>query len=96
MMMCGGFGQVNDADDSTRAMCNEVKTKIEAHLNAKYDTFEPIKYTTQVVAGTNYKIKVQVGDSDYIHIKIHKPLPCNGTELSVMEATSGHSLETAL
>ena len=95
-MMCGGFGQVNNADESTVAMCNEIKPKIEAHLNAKYDTFEPVSYTTQVVAGTNYKIKVKVGDSDYIHIKIHKPLPCNGTELVVMDASSGHSLDSAL
>ena len=94
--MCGGFGQAKAADESIVAICNDIKGQTESHLNATYNTFEPINYTSQVVAGTNFMIKVKVGDADYIHIKVHRPLPCNGTELKLMDATSGHSLETAL
>jgi hypothetical protein len=31
-------------------------------------------------------IKVKVGEDEHISIKVHRPLPCNGTELKLMEA----------
>lgn len=95
-MMVGGFGSVKTADAGIVNLCNEIKGAVETKLGKTYNTFEPIQYTTQVVAGTNYKVKVKVDDGDYIHIKIFKPLPCNGTELSLTEASSGHSLEEGL
>jgi cystatin-A/B len=94
-MMCGGFGGVKNADDTVVAICNEVKSKVENHLGQNFQTFEPVHYKTQVVAGTNYLIKVRT-DSDFVHVKVHKPLPHNGTELSVMEASAGHSENAAL
>ena len=94
--MCGGFGNTRQADDEIRSHLNEIKQNIEAHLNSKFETFEPINYTTQVVAGTNFKVKVDVGEGKYIHVKYHRPLPCNGSELSLMEASAGHSLEDQL
>ena len=93
--MCGGFGGVKQADDTVIAICNEVKSHVENHIGQTYQTFEPVSYKTQVVAGTNYLIKVRT-DNDFVHIKVHKPLPCNGTDLKVMTATAGQTEEAAL
>lgn len=93
--MMGGFGSAKNADANTMAICKDVKGKVETKLGKEFKTFEPIQYTTQVVAGTNYKIKVKT-DEDYLHIKVHKPLPHNGTELQILEAEGGFSAESAL
>ena len=73
-MLCGGFGNARDADDEVKALALEMKPKVEQALGATYGTFEAVKYTSQVVAGTNYKIKVKVGDEQYVHIKVFVPL----------------------
>ena len=94
-MMCGGFGNVKNADDTVVAICNQVKSQVESQLNQTYEVFEPVHYKTQVVAGTNYLIKVRT-DKDYVHVKVFKSLPHNGEQLSVLTATSGHAEDTAL
>eukprot|EP00345_Euplotes_harpa_P018704 CAMPEP_0168341416 /NCGR_PEP_ID=MMETSP0213-20121227/14674_1 /TAXON_ID=151035 /ORGANISM="Euplotes harpa, Strain FSP1.4" /LENGTH=68 /DNA_ID=CAMNT_0008347895 /DNA_START=8 /DNA_END=211 /DNA_ORIENTATION=- len=43
---------------------------IEAHLGTTFTTFEPVHYTTQVVAGTNIQAKIRVDGDDHVHAKI--------------------------
>jgi cystatin-A/B len=43
----------------------------------------------QVVAGINYWFKVQVGESNFIHVKIFKPLPYTNQPPEVNEVHSG-------
>lgn len=78
-MMCGGFTQDQPMTDEVKTMTMKFKANAEAKMNATYATFEPESYQSQVVAGTNYNVKVKT-DKGYIKIKIFKPLPCNGTE----------------
>ena len=52
-----------------------MKSAVEAETNQSYTTFEAVKYTSQVVAGTNYIVKFRVGADEYIHVKIFVPLP---------------------
>ena len=40
------------------------------HLGQQFAQFEPVEVSTQVVAGTNFKIKVHVGDERYVHVKV--------------------------
>jgi cystatin-A/B len=94
-MLCGGFGGVKNADNSIVELCNDIKSSAENHLGQTFTVWEPVHYKTQVVAGTNYLIKVKT-DTDYVHVKVHKALPHNGADLQLMNASSGHTLENPL
>ena len=91
-MMCGGFGNSRPADDKVKALAKEMKPKVESALGATYSEFEAVSYTTQVVAGTNYKIKVKVGDEKYVHIKVFVPLPNSGKEKQLMTQEANKTL----
>ena len=76
--MVGGPGEEKDADEEVKKLANEIKAQVEEKRNEKFTTFEAVKYTTQVVAGVMYKIKVKVGDDKYIHLRALKNLPAKG------------------
>jgi len=96
-MLCGGFNaQPRQADDEIVTQCNEVRSEVETRLGRTFGVWEPHSYVTQVVAGTNYKVKVHVGDNTYVHIKYFRPLPHAGTALQLTEASEGHAVDTAL
>ena len=40
-----------------------------------FEVFEPVTYTSQVVAGKNYAIKIKVAEGKFVTAKIHTPLP---------------------
>ena len=87
-MMCGGHSQPNEMTDEVREMVNSLKPKIEGQMNSQFSDFEAINYTTQVVAGTNFVVKIRVGADKHISVTIFRPLPCNGTECEVTNAVS--------
>jgi len=94
--MLGGPGAVKDADDKVKALAKEMKAAAEKALGETYGEFEAVKFTTQVVAGTNYKIKVKVGDGKFVHIKVYVPLPCKNAPNELLESEKGKTLEDAL
>ncbi len=94
--MLGGFGNAKDADDNVKALAKGMKGAAEKALGETYGEFEAVKYTTQVVNGTNYKIKVKVGDEKYVHIKVHVPLPAKNAPNELLEQEKGKTLEDAL
>ena len=94
--MCGGFGEAKAADKNVKALANEMKLKVEKALGLTFSDFDAIKYKTQVVAGTNYKIKVQVGNRKYVHIKVFVPLPGKKAKNQLLEQEGGKTLEDPL
>jgi len=40
----------------------------------QFEAFEPLSYATQVVNGTNYFVKIDVGNHEAIHVRIYKPI----------------------
>lgn len=83
-MMCGAPSPPCEADQEIQNICMEVKADAEVRSGRQFSEFTAITYAKQVVAGTNYFIKVKVGEDEHIHIFVHKRLPCHG---------GGHSLE---
>jgi len=90
-MLCGGTGDQKLAGegDEVHALIAEVKDKVEAKTGATYAVFEAVAYKTQVVAGTNYFVKVKVGDDDHLHVRIYKDLQDN-KEVSGVQTGKKH------
>ncbi|XP_033740882.1 cystatin-A-like [Pecten maximus] len=83
-MMVGGVGEVKAADEEVQQIANDLKAEVEKESNQKYEIFNAINYKTQVVAGTNYFIKVDVGDGTYIHLRVFKSLPHAGPSVELV------------
>ncbi|XP_008306187.1 cystatin-B-like [Cynoglossus semilaevis] len=91
MMMCGGLSDPVAADEKVQTICDGVKNHVEAKLGKNYGVFTAKSYTTQVVAGTNYFIKVHVGGDEHIHLRVYQRLPCNGGETELSDVQEGKS-----
>ncbi|XP_069801083.1 cystatin-B-like isoform X1 [Dendropsophus ebraccatus] len=66
-----------------------VKPTVEEKHGKKYTTFVATEYKTQLVAGTNYFVKVHVGDEEYLHLRMYKTLPHDGEKLSLTAVQAG-------
>ncbi|KAL1273641.1 hypothetical protein QQF64_026455 [Cirrhinus molitorella] len=59
---------------------------IEKKVGTDFEIYFPTVYSSQVVTGFNYMVKVLVdvcGDGVCVHAKIFQDLPCRGGELTV-------------
>jgi len=88
MPMPGGFGEGRIPESDEIDILQSVKAAVEGSTGKTYTTFEAVSFTTQVVAGTNYLFKVKVDGEEYIHVKVHKPLPHTGKAPELMTATA--------
>mmetsp|Transcript_119734 Transcript_119734/g.168529 ORF Transcript_119734/g.168529 Transcript_119734/m.168529 type:complete len:103 (-) Transcript_119734:114-422(-) len=90
--MPGGTGDEQKASEEIQALCSPLKDqaleKAQAGgWNGLFTEFTAMSYTSQVVAGTNYFVKVKVGDNKFCHVRVHQPLPHTGQPPAV------HSLQ---
>ena len=85
----GGPSEEKEANDEVKKITEELKASVEEKKNAKYTTFEAVKFTTQVVNGVMYRIKVKVGENEYIHIKALKNLPAQGGKVVLRNVADG-------
>ncbi|CAH3044740.1 unnamed protein product [Porites lobata] len=56
----------------------QVELQAEKMAGQDFPEFKAISYKTEVVAGTNYFIKVYVGGSSYVHLRVFQSLPFDG------------------
>ncbi|XP_028414507.1 cystatin-B-like [Dendronephthya gigantea] len=84
---CGGLSAVQKATEETQKLIDSVRSEAEAQAGSKFDKYEAISFRPQVVAGTNYFVKVDIGDGKYVHLRVFQPLPNTGQgpELSGIE-----------
>ena len=85
----GGPSEEKEANDEVKKMVEELKASVEEKKNTKYTTFEAVKFTTQVVNGVMYRIKVKIGENEYIHIKALKNLPAQGGKVVLRNVADG-------
>ncbi|KAK5604325.1 hypothetical protein CRENBAI_019674 [Crenichthys baileyi] len=69
-MSLGGWSETKPANGEVRMLCEGFWNISESKTGQKYQEFNAIEYRSQVVAGINYLIKVQVGKNDYVHLLI--------------------------
>lgn len=57
-MMAGGLGAVRENDDQVTEVVHQIKPILERESGKKFEYLQVIHYKPQVVAGTNYFVKV--------------------------------------
>ncbi|KAK2502512.1 hypothetical protein MC885_013597 [Smutsia gigantea] len=95
-MMPGGLTDAKPATPEIQEIANKVKPQLESETNRTYEEFKAVEFKTQVVAGINYYIKVQVGANSYIHIKVFKSLPGEHQTLTLAGYQVGKSKDDEL
>ena len=85
----GGPTEEKEATDEVKKMVEELKASVEEKRNTKYTTFEAAKFSTQVVNGIMYRIKIKVGEDEYIHIRALKSLPAQGGKVTLTNVSGG-------
>ena len=87
--MVGGPTEEKDADEEVKKLAEDLKKQVEENRNRTFTTFEAVKFTTQVVNGVMYKIKVKVGDDQCIHLRALKNLPNKGGNVVLKTVEEG-------
>jgi len=86
--------QVKPVTDEVRQMVTRLRESVEELADFDFHKFEPISYKTQVVNGTNYFIKVKVGNNKYIHVRVYKPL--GNRPASVVKISPNQTLDSEI
>uniref|UniRef100_A0A2K5F868 Cystatin-B n=1 Tax=Aotus nancymaae TaxID=37293 RepID=A0A2K5F868_AOTNA len=60
-MMCGAPSAAQPATAETQNIADQVRSQLEEKENKKFPVFKAVSFRSQVVAGTNYFIKVECG-----------------------------------
>ena len=87
--MPGSFNNAKEATEEVKALAKGMKEQVEKQLGQTFDKFDAVVFSTQVVAGTNYLIKVQVGEEKFVHIKVHVPLAFKNAPNELLECEGG-------
>lgn len=95
-MACGPLSEEKKATQEVQDICDEVKRRAEYKAKASYDQFEAVSYKTQLVSGTTYFIKVDVGNNSYIHLRIFKVLPHIGSYVELHDVKTGMTKKDSL
>ncbi|XP_068244918.1 cystatin-B-like [Palaemon carinicauda] len=72
-MMCGGTSEPKPATEEVQAIMDNIKEAVEEKVGSSLSKFELISYKTQVVAGTNFFAKIDLGDS-HVHARVYRNL----------------------
>jgi hypothetical protein len=70
----GGLSKIMLKNDDIQKIVNNLKKEIEKKLDKQINKLNVHSYKTQIVAGINYFVKVEIEDNIFIHLKIYKTL----------------------
>eukprot|EP00294_Goniomonas_avonlea_P002515 CAMPEP_0114553508 /NCGR_PEP_ID=MMETSP0114-20121206/7700_1 /TAXON_ID=31324 /ORGANISM="Goniomonas sp, Strain m" /LENGTH=102 /DNA_ID=CAMNT_0001738465 /DNA_START=9 /DNA_END=317 /DNA_ORIENTATION=- len=99
--MAGATGDEQPANAEIQAICDGVKADATAKaqasgFNGLFTEFTAVSFKTQVVAGTNFFVKVRTGANQFAHVRIFQPLPHVGTPPEVAGIKAGLAESEAL
>ena len=70
--MCGGTGDEQQAEADVQALVESVKEAVVSELGTPPQELRATHFKTQVVAGTNYFVRVHIGAGKHVHLRIYK------------------------
>lgn len=85
MTIPGGHSGAKPITPEMREKALTIKDLAETKLGETFDTFEPVEYRTQVVAGTIYHFKIRVSDSESVQVRVFEPLPYTNNPMEIMK-----------
>ncbi|KAM9319293.1 cystatin-B-like [Gastrophryne carolinensis] len=95
-IVCGGAGETKAAGPEVQELCDQVKAEVEEKHGQKFNTYVATEYRTQVVSGTNYFVKIDVGGDECVHVRIHKALPHQQGKVTLHSVQGGKTKEEAI
>mmetsp|Transcript_21987 Transcript_21987/g.21683 ORF Transcript_21987/g.21683 Transcript_21987/m.21683 type:complete len:96 (+) Transcript_21987:23-310(+) len=95
-MMAGGFSNVKPGDQEAQDIANTVKSTVATRTGHPLNVFRVVQYATQVVAGMNYKLKVETDGGEHMHLRVYRPLPHTGEGPQLKDVERGKTLADPL
>lgn len=92
MINAGGWTDAQAANAEIQELINQVNEAVQEQENFPLAPYDAISFISQIVAGTNYIVKVQVNTDEFIHIRIFQPLPGNG-QPELENIQNGHTAD---
>ncbi|KAK8799108.1 cystatin [Blastocystis sp. subtype 4] len=89
--LCGGISSTT-VDSHIEKMVADFKGEVESRLNEQFTTFKPVEATHQVVAGMNYRVKVDIGDNKAIFLQFYDRFG----DVSLTSVETGKTLQDSL
>jgi len=73
-MICGGTGEAKEATAEVQDLVNGLRAELEKEVsgNMAPGNLEATHFKTQVVAGTNYFVRVRDTSGSHFHLRIYK------------------------
>ncbi|XP_063415017.1 cystatin-A2-like [Mytilus trossulus] len=87
-LIAGGLSDVEQPNEEVTRIVADLKGEIEDQIGEKLNNFKVVSFKRQVVAGTNYFIKIEYG-LKYVHIRVFKSL---GGGVTLAKVETGHKL----
>ncbi|KAI8999285.1 cystatin [Gaertneriomyces semiglobifer] len=73
-MKLGGLGLTADATAEVQDIAERVRPDLEKRVGRTFPKYHAVKYATQVVAGLNFFIAVDVGEPKHFHLRVYRNL----------------------
>uniref|UniRef100_A0A8B9ST95 Cystatin domain-containing protein n=1 Tax=Anas platyrhynchos TaxID=8839 RepID=A0A8B9ST95_ANAPL len=95
-MVPGGLSETKPATPEVQHIADQVKAEFERKEDRTFDIFQAIEYRTQVVAGTNYFIKVVSNEEKRLIVRVFQALPQEKQGPSLVSYQTGKTRDDPL
>jgi|TARA_B110000305_G_C19357146_1_gene597473 hypothetical protein len=96
MTVCGGHTAPKAPTEEVSAHVASVAAAIKEKIGNDSSELVLVSFTSQVVAGTMYMVKLSAGGDQHVHAKIFVPLPHTGAAPELKDAVGGKTAECEL
>ncbi|XP_075399458.1 cystatin-B-like [Tenrec ecaudatus] len=95
-MKRGGLSATKPATAEIQEIADKVRCEVEEKEHKKFPEFKAVEYKSQVVAGTNFFIKVHVGNDNFVHLCVFRSLSDEDMPLTLSRYQTNKTKEDEL